>query len=287
MKTTQTTLDLNISTLPFDLLYREWQIYFYEQNNEIIYTMTTPKGKHHNLTFTALSPGQLNQAIKYAKEDVDTLEATPPFVLSPQSKKRDTNNSVPSEKEKEKENDNHLEETTFTPIIVPQHSLVVQTSGKSDEHYTPDIVVQLAIAVLGAIDLDPCSNSHENPNVPAAKHYTKSDDGLAQNWSGKVWMNPPYSGTAKWAEKLISGYKSGEIVEAIALVKSATDTRWYQALDDYPCCHWNGRLKFKNPDNKNGSAPFASTLFYLGGNYLRFKEVFRDYGRVKMGVKDF
>lgn len=165
------------------------------------------------------------------------------------------------------------------------HALKVQTSSKSDEQWTPDTVIEAAISVLGQIDLDPCSNSRECPNVPASQHYTIADDGLLQTWGGRVWLNPPYSNTAQWVDKVLTEYSEKRVTETIVLVKSATDTQWYQRLDDYPCCHWNGRLKFKNPDNKGNTAPFASTLFYLGENYSRFKEVFSQYGRVKPGQK--
>lgn len=38
--------------------------------------------------------------------------------------------------------------------------------------------------------LDPCS-THEN--AKCAKHFTREDDGLAQDWTGEtVYCNPPY-----------------------------------------------------------------------------------------------
>ena len=47
-------------------------------------------------------------------------------------------------------------------------------SHESTEHYTPQYILDAVIACMGAIDLDPASNSHEIPNVPAARHYTVS-----------------------------------------------------------------------------------------------------------------
>lgn len=48
--------------------------------------------------------------------------------------------------------------------------------------------------------LDPCSTDE---NAKCRKHYTKADDGLAQDWSGEtVFCNPPYGKEMpKWIEK--------------------------------------------------------------------------------------
>jgi len=169
------------------------------------------------------------------------------------------------------------------------HALSVQTSSKTDEHYSPDEVKEAAmpaavreatIATLGTIDLDPCSNSHTAPNIPAANHYTIEDDGLSKSWAigeGRIYLNPPYSATASWVDKLLEEYLAGGVKEAVVLVKSATDTKWYQKLDQFPKCLWNGRLKFKG---NSSSAPFASSVFYLGENFEKFQKAFSKHGRV-------
>jgi hypothetical protein len=41
-------------------------------------------------------------------------------------------------------------------------------SHESTEHYTPQYIPDAVIVCLSGIDLDPCSNSREIPNVPAA-----------------------------------------------------------------------------------------------------------------------
>lgn len=160
------------------------------------------------------------------------------------------------------------------------HALTVQTSSKTDEHYTPDDVIEAAIATLETIDLDPCSNSHDHPNIPASNHYTIEDDGLSKSWAigeGRIYLNPPYSETAKWVDKLIEEYEAGGVKQAVTLVKSATDTKWYQKLDKFPKCLWNGRLTFKGNDSP---APFASSIFYLGNHPERFTEAFSKHGRI-------
>jgi hypothetical protein len=75
-------------------------------------------------------------------------------------------------------------------------------SSDSGEWQTPPEVVESVVAALGAIDLDPCSNSG-TPNVPAARHFTIADNGLDQGWRGRVYMNPPYGREiGPWIDKL-------------------------------------------------------------------------------------
>jgi hypothetical protein len=57
----------------------------------------------------------------------------------------------------------------------------------TDVWLTPPYILD----ALGPFDLDPCSPVGR-PWDTAAKHYTIEDDGLAQEWAGRVWLNPPY-----------------------------------------------------------------------------------------------
>lgn len=74
------------------------------------------------------------------------------------------------------------------------HQLITQSN--SNEWYTPSDYVEAARRVLRVIDLDPASCKEANRRVKANKFYTKETDGLQQEWSGRVWLNPPYGGLA-------------------------------------------------------------------------------------------
>lgn len=150
--------------------------------------------------------------------------------------------------------------------------------SETDECYTPPEIISRVIAALGSIDLDPCSNSKEAPNVPAASHLTREDDGLLHEWHGRVFMNPPYGReVVAWIEHLCTEYEAGRTTAAIALVAARTDTEWFRRLRNYPRCFIWGRLRFSNQEN---SAPFPSMAVYLGPSLPAFLAAFADVGDV-------
>lgn len=151
----------------------------------------------------------------------------------------------------------------------------VHYSSDEVDWHTPPEVLSAVADVLGTIDLDPCSNNGA-PNVNAEQHFTTEQDGLAQEWIGKVYMNPPYGkGIGAWVEKLAESHETGDVPEAIALLPARTDTAWLRRLRDYPRCFISGRLKFSNADQ---GAPFPSVAVYLGKDVALFTAAFQPLG---------
>ena len=172
------------------------------------------------------------------------------------------------------------------PAIAPPLSspMAVHFSSESPEWYTPRHVIDRVLRVLGTITLDPCSNSKTAPNVPALSHYTAEDDGLAQPWRGRVYMNPPYGrGIDPWIAKLCAAHADGSVIEAIALVPARTDTDWFRRLRDAAICFVDGRLRFSDAE---AGAPFPSALAYLGPNRRGFIAAFWDLGDVWTRVEE-
>jgi hypothetical protein len=156
--------------------------------------------------------------------------------------------------------------------------MAVHFSSGSKEWYTPPNVVYRVLEVLGQIDMDPCSNGGDNPNIPATVHFTKEQDGLSRKWAGRVYMNPPYGrGIDAWAEKLCSEYAGGRVSEAIALVPARVDTNWFHRFRDALICFVDGRLKFSGHEN---SAPFPSAVVYLGNRAEAFASKFATMGDI-------
>jgi hypothetical protein len=162
------------------------------------------------------------------------------------------------------------------------HVMRVMGSSESPEWYTPQEIVQLSLKLLGSIDLDPCSNSHETPNVPATTIYTKEDNGLSRTWEGKTYLNPPYgSEIGKWVQKLVTSYREGTVTEAIALLPGRIDTEWFQPLYDFPMCNIRGRLQFSN---SLYNAPFPSIVVYLGLRKDDFIQTFGHKGPIMQRI---
>jgi hypothetical protein len=113
---------------------------------------------------------------------------------------------------------------TGGPIPCPQQRIVRQdtldigfahdrTTGKEDWLTPPEI-----IRALGQFDLDPCSPI-QRPWDTATRHYTLHENGLLKEWSGRVWLNPPYGNeTDKWMRRL-ANHGNG-----IALIFARTET---------------------------------------------------------------
>lgn len=145
--------------------------------------------------------------------------------------------------------------------------MTVHHSSETVEHYTPADILKTVRLIFGDIpDLDPCSNSHESPNVEARHHFTRDDDGLQQPWSGRVFMNPPYGDEiVQWIRKLREEWSRGGVTEAIALLPARPDTEWFELLtadtDDLVMCFLRGRVTFIGNENP---APFPSMLAYFG-----------------------
>lgn len=154
----------------------------------------------------------------------------------------------------------------------------VHHQSDTAEWNSPGDIVSRAAKTLGRIELDPCADDDRSPNVPADQHYTEADDGLAQPWQGRVYMNPPYGKVLpKWIEKLCQEHECDNVPAAIALVPARPDTAWFRQLRQYPRCFIFGRLKFSDHENP---APFPSMAVYLGSDIEKFCKAFADIGDI-------
>jgi len=123
------------------------------------------------------------------------------------------------------------------------------------------------LSKLGHFDLDPCA-SLDRPWDTADNHYTIEDDGLAQSWEGRVWMNPPYGrGMENWMSKLTNHASSGKGT-GLALIFARTETKTFfdHVWDKADAILFiKGRIKFCTPDGKeSGTAGSPSVLIAYG-----------------------
>lgn len=123
----------------------------------------------------------------------------------------------------------------------------------SDTWLTPPEI----LAALGPFDLDPCAAPEPRLWPTAARHISRPDDGLAAEWHGRVWLNPPYSRQAvHWIARL-ADHGTGT-----ALVFARTETSWFvqhiwRRADALLFLH--GRIRFLLPSGEpyhdNAGAP--------------------------------
>lgn len=122
-------------------------------------------------------------------------------------------------------------------------------STGNDEWETPwDFFNQLHQRYL--FRLDPCA-THKNHKCDF--YFTKSSDGLQQDWSkyGSVFMNPPYGRPiAKWIKKAYEESLKGCLV--VCLIPARTDTKWWHAYcTKGDITYLEGRLKFRGWSKKH------------------------------------
>lgn len=153
---------------------------------------------------------------------------------------------------------------------------------ESDENYSPPELVEPARQALGAIDLDPASCTAANETVKASCFYSREDDGLVQPWSGRVWLNSPYSYPLiqQFSDRLLSEWEAGNLEAAIAITNNATDTAWHQSLSKACTVRLDpkGRYQFHSPYRQEGSNRQGQTLFYFGTKPERFYKAFEGKG---------
>ena len=155
-------------------------------------------------------------------------------------------------------------------------ALTSTTGNKTDCWNTPPEFVGDVLKYFGTLDLDPCSNDEDNPNVPAKKVYTEITNGLAHRWSANsVFMNHPYSQSDKWIPYAVSQYELGYAKEMILLIKLDVSTKWWRSVSQYSWIAVNERMKF---GDGTGASPFQSAIIYLGKNLEKFNTMFCKYG---------
>jgi phage N-6-adenine-methyltransferase len=172
----------------------------------------------------------------------------------------------------------------FAAFLAAVSNLRGTTGTGQNEWFTPAKYIELAREVLGEIDLDPATHPHAQKTIRARKFYTAEDDGLAHEWHGRVWLNPPYAQpwVAQFASKMVEEFCAGRVSSAIVLTHNYTDTEWFHHLANHcaAICFSRGRIRFEDEDGNEAAPTQGQAFFYFGNLPIQFKVVFEGVGFV-------
>lgn len=104
-------------------------------------------------------------------------------------------------------------------------------------------------------------------NAKCKRFFTKTDDGLQQDWRQEIcWCNPPYGREiGKWIEKAFQEAQKGATV--VCLIPARTDTKYFHEFCFKGEVRFlRGRLKFSGHSN---SAPFPSAIVVFSPEIIK------------------
>ena len=133
----------------------------------------------------------------------------------------------------------------------------------------------------GSIDLDPCAPPDPEHHIARRNLVGPTGSafcGLAAEWNGRAFVNPPFGDLSEWAAKCRREHEARH-AEIVLLLPSRTDTLyWHDNVSTARAiCLWKGRMKFIGA--KDG-APFPTALVYWGPHPWAFHAVFKPKGMV-------
>lgn len=141
-----------------------------------------------------------------------------------------------------------------------------EKQGESDEWYTPRYIFD-ALGIT--FDQDVASPVGGPRHVPCKSWIDPTHDGLKAEWTGLVWMNPPFghqSTKRLWLQKFFD-HGSG-----IALLPDRTSAPWWQEFAPLADCvlFVSPKVKFERPDGSIGEQPGTGTTLLAAGERASF-----------------
>ena len=195
------------------------------------------------------------------------------------------------------------------------HERLARITHITKDWLTPVEYLPYIDALLGDIDLDPCSTHHANAQFLRARQiYTLAEDGLniQEPWKGKVYLFPPTygrcsfnkeRGTWRWSLKAGTGAKAPSVIwfrrllkewklrnvsEALFFTTYPEMMRICPEMWDYPLCIPTDRAKVIHGERLT---PLPTPVHWgyfiylppatLGFNQVdRFREIFSHIGKI-------
>lgn len=131
---------------------------------------------------------------------------------------------------------------------------------KRDDWTTPDWLFRQLDQEFGPFTLDAAASAG---NAKCARYFDAGCDGLAQPWSGRVFLNPPYRDVGAWAAKALLETRAGRAGVVVALLPARTGTGWFHrcVLGRADVRFLRGRIRFGGgAPSARDAAPFDSMV---------------------------
>lgn len=151
-----------------------------------------------------------------------------------------------------------------------------EAAGETDEWYTPAYV----FGALGCVfDLDVASPVDRMHVCTPARQFL-TEDSRSRDWSGFVWMNPPFghqSTKRAWLKKFFD-HGNG-----IALTPDRTSAPWFrEAWKRADLVMFTPKIKFVRADGSIGKSPGTGTCLWAVGT--RGVDALRHAERAGLGI---
>lgn len=151
-----------------------------------------------------------------------------------------------------------------------------ENPGRSDRWYTPKYVFD----ALGnpRFDMDVAAPMLIPAYINAHRWLWK--DSLESEWTGFIWMNPPFGGRNSLAPWLDKFFAHGN---GIALTPDRTSAPWFRkAWQKSDLVMFTPKIKFMRPDGSLGKSPSNGTCLWAAGEQA--KECLRRANIARLGI---
>jgi phage N-6-adenine-methyltransferase len=156
-------------------------------------------------------------------------------------------------------------------------------NNEKDVWQTPDELLDL---IKDNIDLDPCAA--DNTEI-GDTNYTEDDDGLAQDWFGTVFVNPPFTNKVGFLEKVVEQNEAGNTDVIFVVTPDSTDVKswWHSYIAPNTTYIWfsRGRINYINPvaqagDPKRYGPTWGTALSIFGTPSNETLQALHDNGHI-------
>jgi phage N-6-adenine-methyltransferase len=154
----------------------------------------------------------------------------------------------------------------------PQQTSKRGAKDATDDRGTDQAFFDSLSERFGGFTLDVAAAEH---NAKCERFFTVEDDGLQQQWSGRIWCNPPYSDCGAWVRKAWHEWarRNVELIVMLLPANRVEQAWWQDHVEPYRD-RWptyalsveflRGRMRFDRPDwtpgPKGDRPPFGCCL---------------------------